>query len=276
MQGRSIEWPTLLLFAGAYALWAAGLYAGVAGWTSLGSSVLAGTVAAYAAFTPLHEATHRAVGRSALLNGVIGRVSGLLLMAPFVAVRHFHLLHHKHTNDRERDPDHYSGRGPWWLLPLRWATQDLHYYWLFLRSYRTQKRGERIETIATFAAILGLVALAFSLGYGRVVLLHWILPARVAIFFLAFAFDYVPHHPHVITAAQDRYRATRVLDSAILNVILCGQSYHLIHHLYPSVPFFRYRAVWQKKRVDLERRGAGSLAPPPPAPAPAPVGLDAF
>ncbi|MGK4003366.1 fatty acid desaturase [Sorangium sp. So ce1036] len=262
LQTRPIEWPSLLLFAGSYALWAAALCAGVAGLLSTAPAVLLAAVAAYAAFTPMHEAAHRSLARSALLNGVVGRLSGLLLMAPFLAVRHFHLEHHKYTNEPGRDPDHWSGRGPWWLLPLRWATQDLHYYALFLRSYRAQKRSERIETVATLAAMLALVALAFGLGHGRLALLYWVLPARLAIFFLAFAFDYLPHYPHRVTAAEDRYRATRAVDSALLNVLLFGQTYHLIHHLYPAVPFFRYRTVWKHQREELIQLASGSLTPP--------------
>ncbi|WP_437596221.1 fatty acid desaturase [Sorangium sp. So ce590] len=262
LQTRPIEWPTLALFAGSCALWAAAVYAGVTGWVSAAPAVLGAAVAAYAAFTPMHEAAHRSLARSALLNGVVGRLSGLLLMAPFLAVRHFHIEHHKHTNEEDRDPDHWSGRGPWYLLPLRWATQDLHYYYLFLRSYRAQKRSERIETIATLAAMLALVALAFGLGYGELALLYWIVPARMAIFFLAFAFDYLPHYPHGVTAAQNRYRATRAIDSALFNVLLFGQTYHLIHHLYPAVPFFRYRTVWKYQREELMKLQSESLAPP--------------
>ncbi|WP_437934453.1 fatty acid desaturase [Sorangium sp. So ce341] len=262
LQTRPIEWPTLALFAGSYALFAASVYAGVAGLVSTVPAVLGAAVAAYAAFTPMHEAAHRSLARSALLNGVVGRLSGLLLMAPFLAVRHFHLEHHKHTNDADRDPDHWSGRGPWYLLPLRWATQDLHYYYLFLRSYHAQKRSERIETIATLAAMFAIVALAFGLGHGELALLYWIVPARLAIFFLAFAFDYLPHYPHDITAAQNRYRATRAVDSALFNVLLFGQTYHLIHHLYPAVPFFRYRTVWRYQREELMKLQSESLAPP--------------
>ncbi|WP_437573994.1 fatty acid desaturase [Sorangium sp. So ce887] len=262
LQTRPIEWPTLALFAGACALWAAAVYAGVMGWVPTVPAVLGAAVAAYAAFTPMHEAAHRSLARSALLNGVVGRLSGLLLMAPFLAVRHFHIEHHKHTNEEDRDPDHWSGRGPWYLLPFRWATQDLHYYYLFLRSYHAQKRSERIETVATLAAMLALVALAFGLGYGEIALLYWIVPARMAIFFLAFAFDYLPHYPHGVTAAQNRYRATRAIDSALFNVLLFGQTYHLIHHLYPAVPFFRYRTVWKYQREELVKLQSDSLASP--------------
>ena len=41
-----------------------------------------------------------------------------------------------------------------------------------------------------------------------------------------------------------------------LTTLLLGQNYHLIHHLYPAVPFFRYGACFREIRADLAVRGA--------------------
>ena len=50
----------------------------------------------------------------------------MLSPVPFFRMfRYIHMQHHRFTNDGERDPDHYAGRGSKWLLPLRWATLDL-------------------------------------------------------------------------------------------------------------------------------------------------------
>lgn len=190
----------------------------------------------------------------------MGRISALLLLAPFPVARHFHLEHHRFTNEPERDPDAWSGLGPAWLLPLRWATQDLHYYRLFLRSLRTLDPRTLRESLVTSGLGLGLIALACVLGHGELVLLQVILSARLAILGLAFSFDYVPHAPYEATAAQNRYRTTRVFDSALLNVVLLGQSYHLIHHLYPAVPFYRYRALWVHQRAKLLAHGVRAPA----------------
>jgi fatty acid desaturase len=38
-------------------------------------------------------------------------------------------------------------------------------------------------------------------------------------------------------------------------VLLLGQNYHLVHHLWTTIPWFRYRQVFAAIHPDLERRG---------------------
>jgi fatty acid desaturase len=246
--------PTIAVLVLAWALWLGGLVLLAYGGAPAAVAVALASLGAYLAFTPLHEAVHRSMARSRRVNELLGRLAAVPLMGPLPAMRHLHLEHHKHTNDPARDPDHYSGRGPAWLLPVRWATQDLHYYWLFLRGLRRRKMPGRGETLATLAAEIALIAALCALGQGRLVLLGWVLPARIAVLVLAFAFDYLPHRPHQIPASVDRLRATRVIDSRILEVLFLGQSHHLVHHLYPAVPFYRYGRIWRQKREALGLR----------------------
>ena len=37
----------------------------------------------------------------------------------------------------------------------------------------------------------------------------------------------------------------------LMDVIFCGHTYHLVHHLYPRVPFFRYRTAWEALKGEL-------------------------
>jgi fatty acid desaturase len=112
-------WPTIVVLAVAWAAWAAGLYAIATGALPAALAVALSTLGAYVAFTPLHEAIHGTVARRRIANELVGRLSAVLLLGPFGAVRQVHLQHHRHTNDPVRDPDHWSGLGPAWLLPLR-------------------------------------------------------------------------------------------------------------------------------------------------------------
>jgi fatty acid desaturase len=224
--------------------WSAGIVLGVTRTAPIAAFFLV-TVGAYAVFTALHEATHRAVARSRWINEVVGRLASIPFAGAFVVARHFHLEHHKHTNETDLDPDHWSGRGPWWMLPLRWLTQDLRYYFLYARVLRSRPQRERIEAIANATLMAGVVALLVATGHGRDALLYWLLPARIAIAFLAFGFDWLPHRPHVVPAKVDRYQATSAFESRLLFVLLFGQSLHLVHHLFPAVPFYRYGRVWR-------------------------------
>ncbi len=233
--------------------------AGVAGamyWVAHGHEGFAfvlATLSLFAIFTPLHDGVHQSVSKIRWLNELVGRLSGIFLFAAFETFRWVHLEHHKHTNEPGADPDLWSGRGPWWALPFRWATQDLHYIVLEHRAGRTL--GQRLPLFVTYGGIFVAIAVLTAMGYGRILLFAWILPARVAITLLAFAFDYLPHRPHAVLQRDNRYLATSVMPSRALGVVLLYQNYHLIHHLYPAVPFYRYERVWEGKREFFEQQG---------------------
>ena len=234
-----IAWPTLALAVVALALWATGLALVHAGFLA---GVLASWLGAYLAFTPMHDAAHRSISRIRWINELAGRVAIVPLFGPFTAVRYVHLEHHKHTNEPDADPDHWSGRGPRLLLPLRWLSQDLHYYVVYLRAARP--RREKLETYATLVLFVAIACALVATGHGRTLLVGWLIPARLAIGVLAFAFDYLPHRPHHVPARQDRFAATHVFEGRIKCAATLGQSLHRVHHLYPGVPFYRYAAVW--------------------------------
>lgn len=256
LQPVAVAWPTLALALGALAA-----YAGLAGAALTGAlawwiAVPLLGVAAFAAFTPMHDASHRSIARAAWANEVVGRLSGLLLLAPFPAFRFIHLEHHKNTNDPVRDPDMWSGGARGLLLPVRWATQDLHYYAWYARRARGRPRAEAAETLATLALLYGGAAALVFGGYAAEVFWLALVPARIGVALLAFAFDYLPHRPHRVLASEDPYAATTILEHRALTPLLLGQNYHLIHHLYPGAPFYRYGAAWWALRDGLLERGA--------------------
>lgn len=252
-----LAWPTLGLLVLSLGLWLGATTAALLGWIPMALGVVANCIAAYVAFTPMHDASHQAVGTRSGLNAVVGRLAAIPLLAPFLAFRYVHLEHHKHTNETDgSDPDMWSGRGPWWALPLRWLTQDLHYYVVYATVLTRRPRREVAEVTLTLVAVYGTLGAFVAAGYGLEVVLLALLPARVAIGLLAFAFDYLPHAPYVATRSEDRYRATRIIDHRSLTPILLGQNYHLVHHLYPAVPWYRYGRVWAARRKSLVARGA--------------------
>jgi hypothetical protein len=120
----AVAWPTVALGLASASVWAAGAYTGaVLGWPVV-ATLPVQSAAAFAVFTPMHDASHGAAApRVRWLNGTIGRLGAFILGAPFPAYRHVHMKHHKYTNDPERDPDYWSGSGPVLLLPFKWASQ---------------------------------------------------------------------------------------------------------------------------------------------------------
>lgn len=247
----AVAWPTVALFAGALALWAgsaAGLLAGLWPWWV---STPLSAIAAYLLFTVSHDAAHHSASSRPGLNTWIGRLSTPFFAphAAFPVWRYIHMQHHRFTNhDDGSDPDGYTMRGPAWQRPLRWLTIDLHYLVFYLPRLGSRPRREKVELVVQAALVTALCAVAVAAGLGWELLALYLIPQRIAVVYLAWAFDYLPHHGLHLTPAQDKLKTTRnrVGAERLLSPLLLYQNYHLIHHLHPLVPFYRYIAVWRR------------------------------
>ena len=250
-----VAWPTVGLFVGALGLWAFAIWCAATGSLSLVGACLLSTLAFHALFTVMHDASHHAISRHRWVNEVLGRLCGSAFLRAFVGFRFIHQQHHKHTNDPERDPDTWSGQGPAWLLPLRWATQDLVYSRFYRARWASRPISERIELVVLSALEYGALITLVYLGFGLEVLALWVLPAKLTLTLLAFTFDYLPHRPHEVSASEDRYRTTSVRLGLLGALVTFNQSLHGVHHLYPSAPFYRYGRIWRVKGRELIARG---------------------
>ncbi|PTL56619.1 fatty acid desaturase [Paraconexibacter algicola] len=243
--------PTLLLLVGGLALWTAStaLYLAddLAWWATIPLNALAG----YLLFTVAHDAGHHSASSIKWLNDLMGRLSTPLfaLHAAFPVWRFIHMQHHRFTNhDDGDDPDHYTMRGPAWQKPLRWLSIDYHYVAFYLPKLRTRKRAEQVEGVVFL--LLGIAVPVALIATGNVVtwLVVLFVPSRVAILWLAYAFDYLPHHGLHHKPTEDRLKTTRnrIGGERWVSPLLLYQNYHLVHHLHPVVPFYRYIAVWRR------------------------------
>lgn len=264
-----LAWGTIGLSVALSATWVAIFVAGAAGALPLWVGLLANTIVAYGFYTVHHEATHGNIGGQpgvSRLDRVLGRLSAVPLTLSFDGYAPFHLAHHAHTNHPERDPDHAVAGSPL-ALPLKWLLGVLlvplvrALPWLgpalAARLGLPQPtpalqapadRLRRFEQLCLLVLIVG----AFA-GVGRELLLLWWLPGRLSALILMVVFQWLPHHPHQHT---DRYRNTRVRRFPASSALLLLQDHHLIHHLYPRVPWFRYGALFRAVRPLLEAEGA--------------------
>ena len=48
---------------------------------------------------------------------------------------------------------------------------------------------------------------------------------------------------------------TRVVDVGWLTPLVLGHNYHAIHHLWPNLPWHRYRPTFREKQASLRERG---------------------
>ena len=245
-----VAWPTVALFLAAVALAAASTTLALRGTIQPVLGVALNTVASFLFFTVLHESVHRTAGTGETLNVWLARFSalGVTPIAAAPVFRFIHMQHHMHTNEDDgSDPDHWTNAGPAWSTPLRWATIDLAYVPFYLRRAGRRPRRELIESAVTSLLLLAIGVALMLNGHLIDVLVYYILPTRLAIWFLGYAFDWLPHHG-LEDLTTDRYRATRnrIGWERLLTPLLLYQNYHLVHHLHPRIPFYRYIAAWRR------------------------------
>lgn len=248
-----IAWPTLVLLVVSIGLFFASSVAYLSGYMSLPLAILLNAVASFWSFTVGHDASHNAVSTIKPLNEWAGRISTVFLSPiPFFRMfRYIHMQHHRFANDAQKDPDSYCGKGKIWTLPLRWASLDIHYFTIYLKPsvFKSRPKAEQKEFF--IATTFGLVLVSFILlsGWAWEYFLLFLIPTRIAVVLLAFAFDYLPHYPHNEKTTDNPYKATqnRVGYEWLLTPLMLSQNYHLVHHLYPTVPFYRYVSVWRAK-----------------------------
>jgi len=85
------------------------------------------------------------------------------------------------------------------------------------------------------------------------VLFLWILASRIGLALVALVFVFLPHYPGDISFEENEYQATTIRQGWewLLTPLFVYQNYHLIHHLYPTAPFYNYPKIWHLKYDEL-------------------------
>lgn len=246
-----VAWPSVGLLAAGLGLWCVASAAALTGVVPWWVATLLNAVAAFLLFTVTHEAWHHTTSTNSTLNAWMGRVS-TAFFAPFAGfgmARYIHMQHHRFTNEPGgKDPDHFLVHGRWWTAPLRWQSIDVYYFRFYLRHLRERPAHERREAAVTFLLTAAVAVACGVTGHLWEFLYLYILPSRIQLLSLGYAFAYLPHHGLPDTPATDRYRTTRVRVGAerLLTPLMLYQNYHLVHHLHPVVPFYKYVQVWRR------------------------------
>jgi len=254
-QAPRLAWPTMVMwilltasFLSVYALCGTGH-------APLWVGTLCNTVVGYLAFSVAHDSIHRSISTRTKLNDTIGQL-GVLLVLPYVDMRLFrwaHILHHRFASGA-RDPDR-AFNGARWTLPLRWMFIDVGYFIHALR-HGDKVSGPYLRSSIRLAVVAFLIIVSLvAAGYGMEVLMLWFIPSRLIQLILGFSFFWLPHVPHDVSQEEHFTRATTIRQGHewLLGPLLQYQHYHLIHHLYPSTPFYNNYKVWQLIEPELRR-----------------------
>ncbi|MCF8569176.1 fatty acid desaturase [Gordonia sp. HY002] len=257
----AISWPIVGIFGLGIGTFGVSAWAALTGALPSVATIALSAASIFVLFTVLHDASHYSISTRRWVNVAFGRVA-MFFVSPLISFKSFsfiHISHHRNTNDGASDPDHFISGSPRWQLPFRFPAMDLPYVGFVLRNIKRRPRGEMIETFGLAALAVACIVGATMTGHLWTLAVVYLIPERVAMFVLAWWFDWLPHHDLPDTQRENRYRATRnrVGGEWVLTPLLLSQNYHLVHHLHPSIPFYRYVAAWRKnEQAYLDRDAA--------------------
>lgn len=206
------------------------------------------TIALHLVGTVIHDASHNVAHKNRIVNSILGHGSALMLGFSFPVFTRVHMQHHANVNDPENDPDHYvSTGGPLWLIAARFF-----YHEIFFFKRKLWRKYELLEWFLARLAVAAVVYLAVQYDFLGYVFNFWFSPALVVGLALGLFFDYLPHRPF---QDRNRWKNARVYPNSLLNILIMGQNYHLIHHLWPSIPWYNYQQAYRATQPLLNAKG---------------------
>jgi len=236
-------WP--LIYFGYMPLWVGGIIATI--------------IMAYT-YLPCHEAEHGNIGRpnSRLrwLNELIGHANGFIITLPYSLHRTMHMKHHAYTNEPGKDPDTFMSADNVWQA-LRKGVDSLQPgrpTFINVDLLDDTPKSKQLILEAFFILTLtwaGITLLAWT-GFALEVLILWWLPSRIAGIYIMVTQAWFPHHPGTETG---RYRSTQGRKIPFGLVLTGGMEYHLVHHLFPTIPLNRTPAAYRELKPLLKEKG---------------------
>jgi len=200
-------------------------------------------------FTLLHETVHDTPFKSPGLNLIIGWICAFLILLPPVWFRYFHLAHHRHTHDPEKDPE-LEGVRVGSISQYLWVVTGIpvwkfHLTVIFANSsgkadyaYLPKSARDRVKSEARIMIALYASLILASVYFGSDLLLWvWILPVILGQPFLRLYL--MAEHgrcPHVVNMFENT-RTTYT--NKVMRWLAWNMPYHAEHHAYPSVPFHK-------------------------------------
>ena len=198
--------------------------------------------------TVIHDASHNSGHSNRVINSILGHTSALMLGFAFPVFTRVHLQHHGNVNDPDNDPDHFvSTGGPLWMIAARFF-----YHEIFFFKRRLWRKYELLEWFLSRLFLVTLVILGIKYDFINYIMNFWFVPALVVGIALGLFFDYLPHRPF---KERNRWKNARVYPGAVLNILILGQNYHLVHHLWPSIPWYNYQPAYYAMKPLLDLKG---------------------
>ncbi len=258
-----IAWPTALMALALIGTYIAIFAMGVMHILPLWLCLLLIAYIVYALYTPFHEAVHNNIFGAApklkIINTWLGFAIGSLLGIPFTLHRSAHMAHHRATNIAGQDPDRvFSDNSVIKVLMGSLLIMSSEYSAYFRTVFPKENRRTRVAVIMEIVVMIGWrLGLALA-GFPVEILVLAILANELGIMLIGVFFAWIVHTPFDKTARFEN-TSTILLPKWIhgpASFLWLWQNYHSIHHLFPRVPFYHYRQLFDEIREGMEERGA--------------------
>lgn len=222
------------------------ILSGWAGWQAI--LVLQGVMLVFL-FTLLHETAHFTVFKTAKLNTYAGWFCSIIIILPPNWFRYFHLAHHRHTHDPEKDPE-LEGKKPETMLAFLWTLSGLPIWWFHIKTlfqnalsnpqydYVPERGQPKIKSEAWI--LIGLyssILLASFVLNTTILFWVWILPVLLGQPFLRLYLMAEHGRCPNVTNMLENTRTTYT--TAFVRWLAWNMPYHAEHHAYPTVPFHK-------------------------------------
>jgi fatty acid desaturase len=266
--GARVEWPTIVLLALTYAVWAAvTAYAADLGlWLAI--PCLGVVLAQHSSLQ--HEVIHgHPTCNKALNDALVFPALGLLL--PYERFREMHLAHHYDPllTDPHDDPEsNYLDPAAWARLrrPTRVVLAAnntllgrmligpfLGTWVLWSADFRAIRAGDRQVARAYLLHALGIVPVAAWLAWaGTMPVWAYLAGCWLALAILRIR-TFLEHQAHERAPA----RSVIIEDRGPLALLFLNNNFHAVHHAHPRLPWYRLPAEYARRREEFLRRNGG-------------------
>jgi len=209
-------------------------------------------------FCPLHETVHKTAFKTNSINIFLSHFIGLLTFRPPYHYKLYHYAHHRHTGDKNLDPELenswldptletlgsyflYLSAIPFWIS--RWSTLFRHAIgisYINERYIRTKENKEAIVFESRIFLFIYFVVIPFicsisSSTFRTLILLCWILPSFIGQPFLRYYL--LAEHTGCKQGEMMHENTRTTLTNWIYRRLAWNMSFHSEHHAWPQVPF---------------------------------------
>jgi len=267
LSALKIEWPTLGLVLGCYAVWGLSLFL-LPTVSLVGAVLLLGVAIAFHS-SLCHEAIHGHPFTSNRLNEAL-MFPALALIVPYARFRDTHLAHHRdeHLTDPYDDPEsNYLDPARWTLLarPVQALLRVNNtlvgrlvlgpvigtVFWL-RGDVQALRAGDRPVIMGWLAHIPAVAIVIWLVTLSPMSFWAYAISAYLGLSLLKIR-TFLEHRAH----EKARARTVIIEDRGPLALLFLNNNLHVVHHMHPQVPWYRLPALYRANRDHYLRRNKG-------------------